>query len=142
VTDDKPKRRLPIDWYLVALLATVGIAALIPARGIGATVMGYATYGAVALLFFLYGARLAPQAILAGVMHWRLQGLVFLSTFAVFPIVGLILVAIFRPWLGETLSLGLVVGHGGVLEGRSLNSPGRGDAPVPPDLRSATPANT
>jgi len=108
VTDDKPKRRLPIDWYLVALLATVGIAALIPARGIGATVMGYATYGAVALLFFLYGARLAPQAILAGVMHWRLQGLVFLSTFAVFPIVGLILVAIFRPWLGETLSLGLL----------------------------------
>ena len=108
MTDDKPKRRLPIDWYLVALLATVGIAALIPARGIGATVMGYATYGAVALLFFLYGARLAPQAILAGVMHWRLQGLVFLSTFAVFPIVGLILVAIFRPWLGETLSLGLL----------------------------------
>jgi len=108
VTDDKPKRRLPIDWYLVALLATVGIAALIPARGIGATVMGYATYGAVALLFFLYGARLAPQAILAGVMHWRLQGLVFLSTFAVFPIVGLILVAVFRPWLGETLSLGLL----------------------------------
>ena len=108
MTDDKPKRRLPIDWYLVALLATVGIAALIPARGIGATVMGYATYGAVALLFFLYGARLAPQAILAGVMHWRLQGLVFLSTFAVFPIVGLILVAVFRPWLGETLSLGLL----------------------------------
>ena len=108
MTDDKPKRRLPIDWYLVALLATVGIAALIPARGISATVMGYATYGAVALLFFLYGARLAPQAILAGVMHWRLQGLVFLSTFAVFPIVGLILVAVFRPWLGETLSLGLL----------------------------------
>jgi len=108
VTDAKSKQRLPIDWYLVALLATVGVAAIIPARGTGATVMGYVTYGAVALLFFLYGARLAPQAILAGIMHWRLQGLVFLSTFAVFPIVGFILVAIFRPWLGETLALGLL----------------------------------
>ena len=101
MTDAKSKQRLPIDWYLVALLATVGVAAIIPARGTGATAMGYVTYGAVALLFFLYGARLAPQAILAGIMHWRLQGLVFLSTFAVFPIVGFILVAIFRPWLME-----------------------------------------
>jgi len=108
VTDAKSKQRLPIDWYLVALLATVGVAAIIPARGTGATAMGYVTYGAVALLFFLYGARLAPQAILAGIMDWRLQGLVFLSTFAVFPIVGFILVAIFRPWLGETLALGLL----------------------------------
>lgn len=100
--------RLPIDLYLVALIATVVLAALLPARGAGAEMVGHATYGAVALLFFLYGARLAPQAILAGIMHWRLQGLVFLSTYLVFPIIGLILVAIFRPWLGETLALGLM----------------------------------
>ena len=95
--------RLPIDLYLVALIATVVLAALLPARGAGAEMVGHATYGAVALLFFLYGARLAPQAILAGIMHWRLQGLVFLSTYLVFPIIGLMLVGIFRPGLGETL---------------------------------------
>lgn len=105
-----PQRRwrLPIDGYLVLLILTVIIAAIIPARGAGATAMGYVTYFAVALLFFLYGARLAPQAILAGVMHWRLQGLVFLSTYLVFPVIGLIIVAIFRPWLGDVLSIGLL----------------------------------
>ena len=61
--------RLPVDGYVLALIATVVIAAIIPARGIGAEAMGYITYLAVALLFFLCGARLSPQAILAGIMH-------------------------------------------------------------------------
>jgi len=108
MTDNKPRRRLAIDWYLVALVATVILAAILPARGSGAVAMDYVTYLAVALLFFLYGARLAPKAILAGIMHWRLQGLVILSTFLVFPVIGLILVAVFRPWLGDTLSIGLM----------------------------------
>ena len=108
MTDTKPRRRLAIDWYLVALVGTVILAAILPARGSGAVAMDYVTYIAVALLFFLYGARLAPKAILAGIMHWRLQGLVILSTFLVFPVIGLILVAVFRPWLGDTLSIGLM----------------------------------
>ena len=65
--------------------------------GDGADAMGYVTYLAVALLFFLYGARLSPQAIVAGVMHWRLQGLVFLATFVLFPILGLVITAISGP---------------------------------------------
>ena len=108
MTDSKPQRRLAIDWYLVALVATMILAAIVPARGSGAVAMQYVTHLAVALLFFLYGARLAPKAILAGIMHWRLQGLVVLSTFLVFPVIGLILVAAFRPWLGDTLSIGLM----------------------------------
>ena len=108
MTPPKLPFRLPVDGYVLALLATVVVAAIIPARGIGAEAMGYITYLAVALLFFLYGARLSPQAILAGVMHWRLQGLVFLTTYLLFPLIGLGLAAIFRPWLGDTLSLGLL----------------------------------
>jgi len=100
--------RLPIDAYTLALLGTVIVAAIIPARGTGADAMGYLTYLAVALLFFLYGARLSPQAILAGVMHWRLQGLVFLSTFVLFPVLGLIITLPFRTWLGFDLTLGLM----------------------------------
>jgi sodium/bile acid cotransporter 7 len=100
--------RLPVDGYVLALIATVIIAALLPARGDGAVVMGYVTYLAVALLFFLYGARLSPRAILAGIMHWRLQGLVFLATFVLFPILGLTITAIFRPWLAPDLALGLM----------------------------------
>ena len=100
--------KLPIDWYLVALIGTVAVAAVLPARDAGATVMGYVTYLAVALLFFLYGARLSPQAIVAGIMHWRLQGLVFLVTFAVFPILGLLITFLFRPWLTPVLAFGLL----------------------------------
>ena len=100
--------RLPVDGYVLALIATVVIAAIIPARGIGAEAMGYITYLAVALLFFLYGARLSPQAILAGIMHWRLQGLIFLVTFVLFPILGLIITTIFRPLLGTELAFGLM----------------------------------
>ena len=100
--------RLPVDGYVLALMATVAVAAILPARGDGAVAMGYATYLAVALLFFLYGARLSPQAILAGIMHWRLQGLVFLVTFAVFPILGLAITALVRPWLAPELAFGLM----------------------------------
>ncbi|HVW93796.1 MAG TPA: bile acid:sodium symporter family protein [Devosia sp.] len=100
--------KLPVDGYVLALLATVIVAAIIPARGWGAEAMGYATYLAVALLFFLYGARLSTQAILAGIMHWRLQGLVFLVTFAVFPILGLVIVWLARPWLSPDLATGLM----------------------------------
>jgi sodium/bile acid cotransporter 7 len=100
--------KLPVDGYVLALIATVVIAAIVPARGAGAEVMSIVTYLAVALLFFLYGARLAPQAILAGIMHWRLQGLVFLTTFAIFPILGLVITFVFRPWLTPDLVLGLM----------------------------------
>ncbi|HVX81997.1 MAG: bile acid:sodium symporter family protein [Devosia sp.] len=100
--------RLPIDGYVLLLIATVIVAAIIPARGTGAVAMGYVTYLAVSLLFFLYGARISPQAILAGILHWRLQGLVFISTFVIFPILGLIITAIFRPWLTPDLALGLM----------------------------------
>ena len=51
-----------IDPYLLMLLGTVGLAALFPARGMWASISDEAVTIAVALLFFLYGARLAPAA--------------------------------------------------------------------------------
>jgi sodium/bile acid cotransporter 7 len=98
----------PPDGYTLALVGMVAHAAHVPARGVGAVVTGYATYLALALLFFLYGARLSPQAVLAGVMHWRLQGLVFLSTYLMFPLLGLALTTAFRPFLAPDLALGLM----------------------------------
>ena len=43
----------------------------------------------IALMFFLQGARLAPQAALAGARHWRLHAVVLASTFLLFPALGL-----------------------------------------------------
>ena len=78
-----------IDPYIVAILATVGVASAIPAHGVGATAADAATNVAIALLFFLHGARLSPQAALAGARHWRLHVVTFLSTFVLFPALGL-----------------------------------------------------
>ncbi len=51
--------------------------------------LGVAAKASIALLFFLYGARLAPQAVWRGLLHWRLQVLVLAATFGLFPVLGL-----------------------------------------------------
>ncbi|MEU6673182.1 bile acid:sodium symporter family protein [Streptomyces sp. NPDC046925] len=80
---------MPIDPYILALLGTVGVAALLPARGVGADIAGGASTAAVAFLFFLYGVRLSTREALDGLKHWRLHVTVLACTFLVFPLLGL-----------------------------------------------------
>jgi solute carrier family 10 (sodium/bile acid cotransporter), member 7 len=100
--------RLRPDYYLLAIVGTVCLAAVVPARGAAAPMMDDAVFGAVALLFFLYGARLSPQAVAEGLSHWRLQSLVLASTFVLFPAIGLALTFILRPFLTPELTLGVM----------------------------------
>ncbi len=81
--------RLPVDPYIAAIVGMVVLATALPAHGQGAVVAKYATDAAIALLFFLHGARLSPQAALAGARHWRLHLVVLASTFVLFPALGL-----------------------------------------------------
>src|ERR1700760_3213364 len=60
-----------------------------PARGEAAVAVGWLTDAAIALLFFMHGARLSPQAALLGLRQWRLHTLVFLGTFGLFPLLGI-----------------------------------------------------
>ncbi|MFJ5302888.1 bile acid:sodium symporter family protein [Streptomyces sp. NPDC088350] len=80
---------MPIDPYILLLLGTVGLAALLPARGTGADVASGASTAAIAFLFFLYGARLSTREALDGLKHWRLHITVLACTFVVFPLLGL-----------------------------------------------------
>ncbi|WP_052869187.1 bile acid:sodium symporter family protein [Streptomyces niger] len=80
---------LPVDGYILALIGTVVLAALLPARGVVATGAEGVSTGAVALLFFLYGARLSTSEAMDGLRHWRLHLTVLAFTFAVFPLLGL-----------------------------------------------------
>lgn len=82
------RSRLRIDPYIVALLATVAVASLLPARGVVATGFDYATTIAIGFLFFLYGARLSTKQAIDGLKHWRLHSVVFASTFLLFPLLG------------------------------------------------------
>lgn len=81
--------RLPLDPFIMGLLATVGLAALLPARGAAAPVAEAASTAAVALLFFLYGVRLSTREALDGMRHWRLHLTVLACTFVLFPLLGL-----------------------------------------------------
>jgi sodium/bile acid cotransporter 7 len=80
---------MPIDPYILLLLGTVGLAALVPARGTGADVASGASTAAIAFLFFLYGARLSTREAMEGVKHWRLHVTVLACTFLVFPLLGM-----------------------------------------------------
>jgi sodium/bile acid cotransporter 7 len=82
-------KRFPVDTFLLVLLAVVGLAALFPADGAAADVLDVVTKVAIALLFFLYGARLSPAEALHGLRHWRLHLLVLSATFVAFPLLGL-----------------------------------------------------
>ena len=78
-----------IDKFLAAILLTVAFAAVMPARGEAAVAVGWLTDAAIALLFFMHGAKLSPEVALRGARHWRLHAMVFLSTFALFPLLGI-----------------------------------------------------
>ncbi|MFE6281905.1 bile acid:sodium symporter family protein [Streptomyces sp. NPDC057877] len=80
---------MPVDPYILLLLGTVGLAALLPARGMGAEVASGASTAAIAILFFLYGIRLSTREALDGLKHWRLHLTVLACTFLVFPVLGL-----------------------------------------------------
>jgi sodium/bile acid cotransporter 7 len=78
-----------IDKFLAAILLTVAFATVLPARGDAAQAVGWLTNAAIVLLFFMHGAKLSPQDALLGARHWRLHAMVFLSTFALFPLLGI-----------------------------------------------------
>ncbi|MFF7982907.1 bile acid:sodium symporter family protein [Streptomyces sp. NPDC007901] len=80
---------MPIDPYVLLLLGTVCLAALLPARGTGADVASGASTAAIAFLFFLYGARLSTREAVDGLRHWRLHVTVLVCTFVIFPVLGL-----------------------------------------------------
>ncbi|HZF82221.1 MAG TPA: bile acid:sodium symporter, partial [Burkholderiaceae bacterium] len=89
-------RFLP-DNFTLALVTTVAVATLLPAGGRVAHFFEGLTTVAIGLLFFLHGAKLSREAILAGITHWRLHLLVFCATFVLFPLLGLALKPVLAP---------------------------------------------
>ena len=101
-------KRVGIDGYMILLLLMVLVGIALPARGLAADILGQLTFWAVSLLFFLYGAKLDPRAVRAGLLNIRLQTLTFLATYALFPILGVALAWAFGSALGPELTLGLL----------------------------------
>lgn len=79
------------DPLIVLIILAVIIAVLAPARGSFAEIFGKLTNVAIAILFFLYGARLSTQEALNGLKHWRLHLTILAFTFVVYPLIGIAL---------------------------------------------------
>lgn len=79
------------DPLIVLIILTVIIAIIAPARGNFADIFGQLTNVAIALLFFLYGARLPTQEALNGLKHWRLHLTILAFTFVFYPLIGIAL---------------------------------------------------
>jgi sodium/bile acid cotransporter 7 len=100
--------RLRPDNFILILVSTVILASLLPARGGFAPLFDDATDVAIALLFFLHGARLSRDAVLAGITHWRLHLTVFLTTFLLFPVLGVLLAKLPEFVLPSSVALGVL----------------------------------
>lgn len=79
------------DPLIVLIILAVTLAVIAPARGDFAAVFGQLTNVAIALLFFLYGARLSTQEALNGLKHWRLHLTILAFTFVIYPLIGIAL---------------------------------------------------
>jgi len=84
------------------------LASFVPVSGQAAEVFSSITTVAIAILFFLHGAKLSREAVVEGLMHWKLHTLVFAFTFALFPIIGLLAKPILVPLLGQELYWGFL----------------------------------
>lgn len=101
-------KRLRIDPFTLTLLGTVLLASLLPVHGTAAVWMDHITDIAIAALFFLHGARLSREAVLAGALHWRLHVTILACTFVLFPLLGLALHPLASHLLTPGLALGLL----------------------------------
>ncbi len=84
--------RVGLDWFILALLAMIGLAKLWPEPGIQKglfSLSSLATYG-VSLIFFFYGLKLNFGQLRAGLRNYRLHLVIHLTTFVVFPLVVLV----------------------------------------------------
>jgi sodium/bile acid cotransporter 7 len=121
------------DNFVLALLGMVLLASLLPVTGTPALVLKGITTAAISVVFFLQGARLSRQAIVAGLTHWRLHLLVLSGTFVLFPLLGLLLKPLLQPLVTPALYLGvlfLCVLPSTVQSSIALTSLARGNVPA------------
>lgn len=96
------------DPFVLLIVSVVVLASVAPVYGEGARWFRYLTQGAIALLFFMHGAKLSSQQVRAGLSQWRLHLMVFACTFAIFPLLGWVLSPLFKALVGQGLTLGLL----------------------------------
>src|SRR5262245_5934445 len=101
-------RRFLPDTFTILLVLTVLTASFFPVQGTSANYFGTATNFAIGLLFFLHGARLSRDVVIAGLLHWRLHLVILLTTFGIFPLLALAMGVLVPALLPQALYTGIL----------------------------------
>ena len=96
------------EWFVPALASVVVTASVFPCHGSGARAFEGLAVLAIGSLFFLQGARLSRDAVAGGIGNWRLHLGIVSTTFGLFPLLGLAILALFPAALTHKLSVGLL----------------------------------
>lgn len=99
--------RIGIDGFLVAIIIVITLAYFLPGPGMidkPISLEEVAAYG-LSVVFFFYGLRLNLQKLQSQLSNWRMHIIVHLSTFVLFPLIGLAVKPLFPHnqhllWLG------------------------------------------
>jgi len=102
------RSRFVPDNFTLTLIAVVIAASVLPCSGTWAVAFNAITNVAIGLLFFMHGAKLSREAIVAGLTHWRLHLLVFACTFVMFPVLGVALRPLLQPLVTPDLYVGIL----------------------------------
>jgi sodium/bile acid cotransporter 7 len=100
--------RLKLDWFLIGMIAAVGLAWAYPQLGAknGPLHPDLVNKAGVALIFFLNGAALAFASLRAGALRWPLHLVVQSATYLLFPLLGLGLLLLAGGLISPALALG------------------------------------
>ncbi|ACB77093.1 bile acid:sodium symporter family protein [Opitutus terrae] len=101
--------RLKVDWFLAGMVAATALAWLFPEPGAsgGWLYPDILTKAGIALIFYLHGLALSFGALKAGTLRWPLHVVVQVTTFLVFPLIGLGLITLLGERVSPELRLGL-----------------------------------
>jgi sodium/bile acid cotransporter 7 len=96
------------DGFTNALMITVVLAILLPARGQVYETFSIASKIVVGCLFFLHGLKLSPSNLWAGLTSWKLHLTILVATFALFPVFGTVLKPVILFLVGNDLYQGML----------------------------------
>ena len=93
-------QRFKIDPFIIGIVSCAVLGLIIPVPSAVAKVLDEIKTWAIALLFFLYGARLRSREVLKELRSWKLQGAILLATFLLCPLLAWATSAAFLRWWG------------------------------------------
>jgi len=99
--------RLIPDPFILMLLATVGLATLLPATGAAAHAVSSTATLAIVLLFFFHGAKLSREAVVQGLNNLKLHAMILGTSFLLFPLLSMAITGLAGHYLLPALVLGI-----------------------------------